>query len=73
MKKFLRITLKGVPVVWYDVPISDGHTMGQIVSSLQGSQYLCFDALWVPYGEIRSLGFVTVPNSGEIVNLRPVS
>jgi hypothetical protein len=73
MKKFLRVTLKGEPTSWYDVPVPDNFNMNQVVHSLQAAGYVCFDMLWVPYSELKSLSIITVQNGGEVVTLRPVS
>ena len=73
-QKYLRITLKGAPVTWFDVPVPENANMGGFSAALQSAGYLVFDRAWIPREEIKHMSIIEVNGTGTVHEFpRPVA
>jgi hypothetical protein len=60
MKKYLRVVLKGTPVLWYDLEMADDVVMNQLVAQLQMAGYILAPKVFVPYDSIAHMCLIDV-------------
>lgn len=66
MKRYLRIVLKQVPTLWYDMEMAADTPLNHYVAQIQMSGYILTPTFFVPYDQIAHMCILEVGGSAPM-------